>query len=265
MKSYIIYPLYQAPGGPGTSPNNVVTAVGCAIRIEPIATQAGTGALFPGNRHVILDGAGQVSVPFSGSSWIPQRFTSFQFDIEMAGTNASDAWLVTVAEDSDDPGTYGGVGIPWSATYAYNAATKLYSGPASTTGAGSAVSIVQGGNTAIVNAGGKLETVAFMVPQHASLQVNEQGTQSTTPANISAGLISGTGICTGVVISNFDATNSLRVAIGIAGNIVATLAPGQSFVFPSGYVPDPNLFNIFVYAVASTCNYAATAFYTVVP
>jgi hypothetical protein len=150
MKTYIVYPLYQTPAGPGTPANNIITAEGVAIRIEPIASLAGIGISFPGNRHVLLDSAAQVNVAFSGTGWITQTFKSFQFGVETTGTAASDAWMVWVAEKEDDPAKYGGVGIPFSSGYVYNATSGLYTSTSGTNAfSGQNVTVV---NTLNINA-----------------------------------------------------------------------------------------------------------------
>jgi hypothetical protein len=264
MKAYIVNPLYQAPGGPGTSANNVVTAVGVGIRIEPIATST-TVATFPGNRHVLLDGAGQVNCAFSGSSWIPQHFTSFQFGIEFAGTNASDAWLVYVAEEGDDPGTYGGVGVPWSAQYMYNAATKLYTGPAPQASplpiSGSVnATLVASSITLPVSIASTVAIQGYVANAPASNIKQASGTVNAgTPVNISSGLTGGTGECTALIFSNASAAGILTVSIGGSGNPGYQLGPNQSVEIDGINVSSVP---IWVEASASGISYNATALYT---
>jgi hypothetical protein len=263
VKAYIVYPQYQTPAGPsGGNPNNVITAVGLAIKIEPIPNQAGVVA-FPANRHVQLDGSAQVNAPLSGSSWFPSKFTSFQFGIEMTGTSASDGWLVTVAEEQDDPATYGGVGIPWSASFPYSATTQLFTGPSGAGGSVSNptnVSIVQGGNTALVTDTGALQTS----PRGASAFRFASGSVSPgTPVAV-GGLTGATGNVIGLIATTTAVTGALGIAFGSSTQIIAWIpsnaagASSMQFTPP----PDPNAGTIFVLATTTSQPYTIAVLYS---
>lgn len=249
MKTFVVNPAYATTQGNGTVPaqNTLIAVKGVAIKIEP---NAGS---FYGPRTLSLGNAAQEIQKMSGSGWVQQKFSSFQFLCELFNQGAilTDSWVVSVAESFDDPSAYSGGGNAWSANYSYNAATGLYTNNGGATGASSV--IVSGGQA------GTAGSAVTTAPQKSTNRQHINGTATTTASNISGALTGGVGAIQGIVISNTDTTNSLIISADASGNILATITPGQSYTVPFNF--DPTSGSLFVKANASTTAYSATAFY----